>query len=280
MPLFSASPSAGEAHPHRGIIPPFRAGDPGIKLDAAARSILKQGKPYQTQVQDGSAGRGIVIQDIKAPVHVVWDRILDFGAYKKMVPKTTDSKIYRRQSLGNHQERIWVQITIGLAMLKLRFYVNHLYEPQKNSLTWTLDYDQKSDMDDSVGYWYVIPHPDNPTLWTRVFYSVQVSMFHWVPQFAVDFMSKQALTDATEWLKKHSELEASKQVPAGNMNDSNDATATKGGWFQRKGRKSSNKEQPEQNQVDKSKTFGLPRFALVSSVLAMSAYNIHLLISK
>lgn len=35
-------------------------------------------------------------------------------------------------------------------------------------------------------------------------------MFDWVPKFAVDFLSTKALTDATAWVKKYSELEYEK----------------------------------------------------------------------
>ena len=55
-----------------------------------------------------------------------------------------------------------------------------------------------------------MPHPDN-CLKTRLFYSVEVSMFNRVPKFDVDFMSTKALTDATAWVKKFSEKEFEKQ---------------------------------------------------------------------
>ena len=125
------------------------------------------------------------MQDVKAPVNVVWDRILDFNNYNKMVPKTAESKMSKTEKLRHGQQRIWVRMKVGFPMLKLQFFCNHLYDPAKNSLTWTLDYSQKSDLDDSVGFWYVIPHPDNPEHWTRVYYSVEVAMFPWVPKFVV-----------------------------------------------------------------------------------------------
>ena len=187
-----------EAHPHTGVVKPFQSGDPKVKLNRGALSQLKAGKPYRTQIQDGSAGRGLVVQDVDAPVDVVWGRILDFDRYNQMVPKTVESKTYRTENQRGGKKRIWVRMKIGFPMLKLQFYVNHLYDPAKHSMTWTLDYSQKSDLDDSCGYWYVVPHPDDPARKTRVFYSVEVSMFSWVPQFVVDFMSKQALTDASK----------------------------------------------------------------------------------
>eukprot|EP00977_Amphora_coffeiformis_P001507 scaffold294_cov221-Amphora_coffeaeformis.AAC.63 len=165
---------SGGAHPHQGVVQPFRAGDPGVKLDKAAEKLLGQGKPYQTQIQSGSAGRGLVVQDIAAPTQVVWERILDFNTYNKMVPKTMESQIYKREKAGRGgAERIWVRMKVGFTPApRLTFYVNHLYQPQLNSMTWTLDYSRKSDFDDSCGYWYVVPHPANKE-WTRVYYSVE-----------------------------------------------------------------------------------------------------------
>lgn len=57
---------------------------------------------------------------------------------------------------------------------------------------------------------YVVPHPDKVG-WSRVFYSVEVNMFDWVPKFVTDFMSSKALTDATGWVKKYSELDSKKK---------------------------------------------------------------------
>ena len=132
-----------------------------------------------------------------------------------MVPKTVESKNYdvidvkptKKDPLA---QIIFTRMKVGFPMLKLEFFIRHLYYPSLNSLTWTLDYSKNSDFDDSCGYWYVIPHPDSEDR-TRVYYSVEVSMFDWIPKFVVDFMSTKALTDATGWVKKYSELEFVKQ---------------------------------------------------------------------
>jgi hypothetical protein len=69
-----------EKHPHSGKVPPFVAGDPGIRLGPDALRILNAGLPYRTQLPSGTTGgRGMVVQDVEAPPDVVWDRILDFA---------------------------------------------------------------------------------------------------------------------------------------------------------------------------------------------------------
>jgi hypothetical protein len=185
--------STAEAHPHTGKVTPFQAGDPGVKLNGSALKTLSSGKAHSTRIQSSAGFRGISVQDVQAPTDVVWGKILDFNCYVKMAPKTAESEIYRTENLPYGQKRIWVRMKVGHPMLKLQYFVKHLYEPKKDSLTWTLDYSKKSDFDDSAGHWYIAKHPDRPDH-TRVHYSVEVSMFPWVPQFVMDIMSKQALT--------------------------------------------------------------------------------------
>jgi Polyketide cyclase / dehydrase and lipid transport len=231
-----------EPHPHRGKVKPFIAGTPGVSLSPQALAILQAGEPYQTQVEgihqyrgagggramvSAKSGRGVVVQDVNAPVDVVWSTILNFDHYKDMVPKTVESEVYfrgplhsdnrfaRRMMSGRRRsgsfsalepERIRVRMKVGFPLLTLQFFVDHMFDPDNNSLTWTLDYNHKSDLDDSVGYWHVVPHPNNPEGASRVYYSVDIRLYNWIPSVVVDFMKKQALTDATAWVKKYSEL--------------------------------------------------------------------------
>jgi len=199
-----------EPHPHRGKTEPFDISDlpgiiPDVTVDEEAQTILASGKQYQTKLRKGQYGQGIVVQDIQAPTVIVWDTILDFDNYKEMVPKTIESEIYQMEELPGGQKRILVRMVVGWPLIKFEVFFDHIYDAGNNALTWTLDYDRKSGFDDSVGFWYVLPHPQHPEGRSRVFYSVQGSMFAWVPGFVVDFMSKQALTDATEWVKEYSE---------------------------------------------------------------------------
>ena len=83
-----------EPHDHNGIVPPFTPGDPKIPLDKKALAVLATGKPYQTQIESATGGRGLVVQDVDAPTDIVWGRILDYDNYSKMVPKTIESKNY------------------------------------------------------------------------------------------------------------------------------------------------------------------------------------------
>lgn len=59
------------------------------------------------QINEGSAGgRGIVVQEVHAPVAVVMGRILDYGNYPKMVSKLMTQRAphpcLRQRPLGIH----------------------------------------------------------------------------------------------------------------------------------------------------------------------------------
>jgi Polyketide cyclase / dehydrase and lipid transport len=218
----AASTFTQEPHPHRGVATPFESSLPNIKLDESAENVLAIGKPYQAQVpqqvstsssSNGAGGGNVVmrtmlVQDVKAPVKTVMDRILDYNHYSRMAPNTLESEIYQREqqpqvepssssssqsSSSTAAERLWVRLKAGAPGMHIQFFCNVLHEPAKNMVTWTLDYNKKSDVYDSVGYWYVEPHPKNPTQWARVHYSTELSLFSWVPKFIGDVISKSAL---------------------------------------------------------------------------------------
>jgi ribosome-associated toxin RatA of RatAB toxin-antitoxin module len=272
-------PSLGnaEAHPHQGKVAPFVAGDPKVKLDRKAIHILESGRPYSTQIQSGSSGRGLVVQDVEAPPDVVWDCILDYNHYADMVPKTLESQNYKVETHRDGSQIIYTKMKVGFGIIKLTFYVRHTYLPKQNSLTWTLDYTKKSDFDDSCGYWYVVPHPNNPAH-TRVYYSVQVSMFDWVPQFVVNFMSSKALTDATGWVKKFSEKRCREMERVALPE-----REKKKRWVSKV--KLEEEDECDENEVallPKSRTtaVGWTRYALVTSVFCLSVWNVHLYFSQ
>jgi hypothetical protein len=200
----AADPSS--PHPHKGVNTPFSPGPPSVTLTANNEALLLSGKPYSTQLQDGKGGRGLVVQDVAAPASVVWSRILDFDHYSDMVPRTVLSKNYRVDGREGGPQKIYTEMKFNLIVTKIGAYFVHTYTPAKRSLTWTLDYSRHSDVDDSVGFWYVADHPSKPNH-SRVFYSVDVKLGG-MPSMVIDLISKKALIDATNWVKKNSEIQA------------------------------------------------------------------------
>ena len=58
-------------------------------------------------------------------------------------------------------------------------------------MTFHLDYSRRSDLDDSVGYWYVEPTGRTTS---RVFYSCECKLRGWVPPPVYSLLTKEALT--------------------------------------------------------------------------------------
>lgn len=98
---------------------PFQVGrDLNVELHGRAFKTLAQGKPYETTLQAGSSMTKIIVQDVKAPVKTVLDRILDFDQYKVMVPNMLESEIYKRVVIPNENEnqaaeRLGVRLMAG-----------------------------------------------------------------------------------------------------------------------------------------------------------------------
>lgn len=205
-------------HHHQGVVTPYEPKAPDMKLNNEALNLLKKGKTYKSQTSEGGSGRGIVVVDILAPTATVWSRILDFDNYNKMVTGVVQSSNYNvvkhKPSRSNNflSETIYTRMKIGLSMVTLEYFVEHSYYPKLNILTWTLDYDKASDLDDSAGYWYLIPHPEKGSDATRVFYSVDANFPSWLPTFVQNFVSNKALGDATSWLKRESEKLYNKEM--------------------------------------------------------------------
>ena len=124
-------------------------------------------------------------------------------------------------------------------------------------------------------------------------------MFDWVPKFVVDFMSSKALTDATAWVKKYSELEWAKELEKGGGRKTNampnEKTARKSVFsnmlpFGKRKREEEERLAAEaaeelaleqQAEAEKKRVLvriraGWRRYVLVSIVLTLAVYNVAL----
>jgi len=193
-------------HKHQGVLEPYSSEKPRMNLKEKQLQDLLAGKTVLQQLVQGGGGRAIVIQDVHAPSDIVWDRILDFSGYPKMVPKLAQCECYSVE-----KEDCCCKIRTRMEMrafgVKLEYFVNNYYFPKQSACTWTLDYSNSSDLDESVGCWYVEPHPDpRKTDWSRVYFSLALVPPSWIPRIAKAFlMTKDALSQSTAWVKVHSE---------------------------------------------------------------------------
>ena len=188
-----------QAHPHQGIVAPFEGAPPRVTLSAEEESRLTRGEAVLTTLEEKSGGRGTAVRDVNAPPEVVWERIGAFDRYPEMVPRLTESEIYYHD--GND---LRVRMVIRVMGLRYEYFIRHDFQPENGYVTWTLDYDRLSDLDESVGYWAVIPHPSQPGQ-SRVFYSIDMKTRGWMPGFVRRMVARQGLEEATSWVKTASE---------------------------------------------------------------------------
>ena len=192
---------ASKAHPHAGILKPYPSKPDIPTLTAADLARLADGKSVQKQIKkDGeSGGRGLAVQDVHASPEQIWNRILSLEKYPEWVSNVTETETYEKQN-GHVKARFVLSATV----MSVEYFIDHTYYPEANYLTWTLDYSRESDLDDSVGFWYVQPLAEKPG-WSRLYYSVDVKLKGWVPGFIENMIAKSGLTKATAWVKLESE---------------------------------------------------------------------------
>ena len=203
----SLAADARKPHMNEGVNAPFATAKPDVKLSGAELASLGEGKAVMRQVvsEGGKGGRAMAVQDVAATVETVWDRILAFGDYPKMVAGVQECENYEVTRHRNGTQTIKTRMKLGVMGVKLEYFIHHTYAPRPGVLTWTLDYSRLSDLIDSVGYWSVSAIEGRPDAASRVFYSVDAALPGWVPGFVVTAVTKKALTDATSWVKVESE---------------------------------------------------------------------------
>lgn len=193
---------ANKPHDHQGKVKPVGVPPTNVELTADEKATLARGEPVQKQIRGDGGGRGIAILDVEAEPAVVWSAITDMPRYPKMVDNVKEASIYDRS--GDH---IKARFVLGAAGVDVEYFVDHVYRPADGYMTWTLDYSKKSDMDDSVGYWRVSPHPDKPG-WSRIQYSIEIRVGWWLPGFLENMLAKDGLKKSTLWAKREAERRA------------------------------------------------------------------------
>lgn len=201
VPALAADPTV--PHEHQGVLTPYPTPPPLPELSAEDRAQLEGGEPVLKQVRvdltGGVGGRGVAVQDIHAEPGVVWDRITSFEKFPEWIDNVRVCENYEVDG-----DKVRTRFVVGASLLTGEYYIEHTLRPDEGWLTWTLDYRRNSDLDDSVGYYRLEPHPDKPG-WTRLYYSVDFQVKQWVPQFVQDMVAKRGLKTATEWVKRESE---------------------------------------------------------------------------
>ncbi|KAL7571497.1 hypothetical protein ACA910_020917 [Epithemia clementina (nom. ined.)] len=280
IPVQAAKKDRNQPHPHQGMLTPYQPNSfDKVSLTKKEEEILAQGKPVMKQSlpngaksKEGEAqsGGALCIQDVDAPVEAVWYQILDFNDYKSKVPniKTCQNYAVSEQKSGknkvvNIKTRMILSALPGFAF---ESFYDHMYFPDKSSLTWTLDYDKTSDFDDVAGHWHVqsLRGPKS-----RVFYACDIQMSGPMPAPLLNYIGKAALKKATAWVKRESEAHPdlkNKFTPQTTSKEallaSSSSTKSRGGAIFASSEGQSEKE-PNNNAVSRIAKFFNPKLAFL-----------------
>lgn len=205
-------------HHHRGLLSPYTPGPfTDLTLGNADEQDLQSGKSIMKQIPAPAGekgGRAICVQDVTAPKHAVWNQILDLNHYVGKVDKLKECRNYFRNKNADGTTTIKTKFIVGvLPGFTYEYYCDHTFHSQKDSLTWSLDYDKTSDFNDVAGHWHLEDHPTRSGC-TRVFYGCDVKLPAAVPGAVVNFVTKKALKQATSWVKRESESKPAAEFPA------------------------------------------------------------------
>ena len=203
--LYSAAALAADVvqpHPHRGVVSSYQGAPPTVELSDDELASLGRGEAIRKSVQYGSSGgRGVAVMDVNAPPKYVWKKIGDYSSYPDWVENLEECEIYRKDG-----RNVYVRMEASMMGVSAEWFIHHIYNVPEGYVTWTLDYDRKSDLDDSVGYWRVTELSSDPPL-TRVEYSVELRVATWLPGSLEDALANKGLVIATSWVKKQAEAE-------------------------------------------------------------------------
>ena len=88
------------------------------------------------------------MQDVNAPKQAVWNQILDLNSYKGKVNRVLECKNYVMKHIDTDKGRRWnIKTKMVVSVLpgyRYEYYCDHIYAPDCDSLTWSLDYDKLS----------------------------------------------------------------------------------------------------------------------------------------
>ena len=190
--------SADKPHGHTGIITPISSAPDAVRLTDEERKILASGKHVERHTKSETGGSGVAIQYIKASPADIWATILSYHRYKSWVKNVVHCAVYNKE--GND---LYVDMQTSILGFKSRIFTKNTVRKDLGYMAWTLDYSRKSDVNDLVGYWRVEPVADLPGT-TKLEHSNSV-MIKGLPGFLVTYMTRDALSEGTSWVKREAE---------------------------------------------------------------------------
>ena len=207
----SRAEDARVPHQHQGIFRRYTPGPPekaGLLISDATKAKLLSGscKPECTITslpESATSPKGTMrcssVQLVHTPPTYVWKTLLNFGRYPEFVGGISACTPYSKRRTLSNGKVVCAKYTVGVGpMYKIRYFVEHHYEPLQHSLVWCLDYSRQSDVFDTVGYWHVEAAGPSSSL---VYYTQDTLLPNWIPSPLKKTFTKVAMRSATAQLE-------------------------------------------------------------------------------
>lgn len=196
------------------------------KLSKEQIRKLEAGERIQEQARMGREGSGYVVVDVQAPPYVVWESLLDFESYPKIIPTVREMQLYTSEKLnigyvnekpllpgtGRETRHYGIPSVTRASFILSKFRLNiaavHKYSPHPDGdyMVFTLDKScTNMVLKGAKGIWHTVADPDGRKGWTRVYLLCEVQISRALPSFIVDYAADRAMPRATTWLKPHVE---------------------------------------------------------------------------
>jgi hypothetical protein len=187
---------------HKGLLTPYQGEPEIIVLTEKERQRLKKNGSIIRRHLVGDEKRFATIFRVDASPSTIWSVIKDFSHYPDWIKDIKTTDIYKQEN-----GILYVRFDTESAFIgKNTWFARHDYPVDDREWgTWTLDYDQLSDLDDSIGYWRVSAAEDDPAK-SNVTYSAAIKLKAKIPEFIVNIIVKSRLKQATLWVKEQAEL--------------------------------------------------------------------------
>jgi len=205
---------------------PFRLPD----LDSEQRGVLEAGGRVQFQEDMKREGSGFVVFDVDAPEAAVWDSLLDFPEYPRLIPTVRDVRMFTNTNpkasyldespvafedgtcarLGHGVPSV-TRAAFTLSKFKLTIAAIHKYRPHPKGdyMIFTLDPACTNIvLQKAKGVWHTQSNPDGKEGKTRVWLLCELKVSSVLPRWIVDYAARRAMPRATSWLKPTAEAAA------------------------------------------------------------------------
>ncbi len=189
---------------HQNKLSPYSGEPPEVVLDEHELKSLAKGQAVFKKLNLENTKRGLAVFRVNADTQTIWSVIKDFKSYPQWIEYIDETEIYKQEA-----ENIYVKFVASGLLGDIVWYIVHNYPQditrnERDWGTWKLDYNNRSDINGSVGFWRVVPVVDDPKK-SDVIYSVDLRLKGFFVSLFEASLITSGLKDATQWVKVQAE---------------------------------------------------------------------------